>query len=75
MSDFTERLRRKPWYSVDDAYTGREAADRIDELETQLAAIDTLHISSGEYAGEECIYDGHVWPCREHRLLHPEEKS
>ena len=66
-----ERLRgyqRDPEMSDDDLGLCGDAADLLD-------AIDALHQPVG-YDGLyifDCADCGQAWPCRTHRLLHPEE--
>ena len=73
MSDLTDRLRHGFSYTTTDFLLVCEAADRIDQLETQLAAIDALHFPSARSNRKFCNHDGGKWPCRDHRIIHPEE--
>ena len=71
MSELTDRL-REAWGGDCDWRLNTKAADRIDELETQLAAIDALHFPSARSNRKFCNHDGGKWPCRDHRIIHPE---
>ena len=83
MSDLTDRLRRSRlalndaipltlWNHVSAAMW--QAADHIEDLERKLAALDAAHVPTPDSHGESvyCADDGFVWPCRTHRILHPE---
>ncbi len=47
-----------------------EAADEIERLRAERDAIDALHQPIGKPAG--CCSCWKSWPCKTHRLLHPE---
>ena len=71
MSNLTERLRDFAWVSVAEQNLKSEAADRIDTLETRLAAIDALHrrLMGGRY----CAECDNGWPCPTRQMIHMEE--
>jgi len=54
-----------------------EAADEIERLRAVLDAIDALHQPiDNPYDSEPnslCGHCLHQWPCKTHRMLHPEE--
>ena len=44
--------------------------------EAKLAAIDALHHHCTDgFTNDWCAADAEVWPCRTHRILHPEEEQ
>ena len=57
MSDLVKRLRATPLYegSGEDSDLGEEAADRLEQLEAQLSAADTLADVVGTLMGQ-CEY-------------------
>jgi hypothetical protein len=70
--DIVERLRLLG--SIDCPYgcdvVGNPAADEIERLRAERDAIDALHQPIGKPAG--CCSCWKSWPCKTHRLLHPE---
>ena len=76
VSVFTYRLRRSSIALARESPSATlyEAADHIDTLERKLAALDAAHVPTPDSHGESvyCADDGFVWPCRTHRILHPE---
>ena len=62
-------------HQIQQAEEATSAAYKDAEIaEAKLAAIDALHHHCTDgFKNDWCAADAEVWPCRTHRILHPEE--
>ena len=77
MSDITDRLRHGfDHKTLPHALSGfyHETADYVEDLERKFDELDAAHVPTPPRASGSfyCADDGFRWPCRTHRILHPE---
>jgi hypothetical protein len=65
------RLLADPKYGLARGFD--DAQQTITTAADMLDAIDALHQPERHEGTTYCKHDGFVWPCLDHRILHPEE--